>query len=148
LRIPVTEGERYRFGDLRFEGNKVVRSEGLRSLYKIEPGEWYNRKKLQDGNKKAQEIYGGAGYMEFTPFPMLAFSDDPNRPERALAAQVPAALAEVQAPAPKVAKEGRRKTGRRPSISRCASTRGRSISSIASRSPAIRRRATTSSAGR
>jgi outer membrane protein insertion porin family len=99
LRIPVTEGERYRFGDLRFEGNKVVRSEGLRSLYDIEPGEWYSRKKLQDGNKKAQEIYGGGGYMEFTPFPMLTFSDDPNRPETTLAAQVPPALAEVKAPA-------------------------------------------------
>ena len=100
LRIPVTEGERYRFGDLSFEGNKVVRSEGLRSLYKIENGEWYNRKKLQDGNKKAQEIYGGAGYMEFTPFPMLAYSDDPNRPERTLAALVPPSLAEVEPAAP------------------------------------------------
>jgi outer membrane protein insertion porin family len=100
LRIPVTEGERYKFGDLSFEGNKVVRSEGLRSLYKIEDGEWYSRKKLQDGNKKAQEIYGGAGYMEFTPFPMLTYSDDPNRPETTLAAQVPPSLAEVSAPAP------------------------------------------------
>jgi outer membrane protein insertion porin family len=98
LRIPVTEGERYRFGDLRFEGNKLVRSEGLRTLYDIQPGDWYNRKKLQDGNKKAQEIYGGAGYMEFVPFPVMTFSDDPNRPERTLAAQVPAALAEVEAP--------------------------------------------------
>ncbi len=139
LRIPVTEGERYRFGDLRFEGNKVVRSEGLRSLYAIENGEWYNRKKLQDGNKKAQEIYGGAGYMEFTPFPMLTFSDDPNRPERTLAAQVPAALAEVEAPAA----SRRRCRAHRPSMSPCASTRDRSTSSIASRSPATRRHATT-----
>jgi outer membrane protein insertion porin family len=100
LRIPVTEGERYKFGNLSFEGNKVVRSEGLRSLYRIEEDEWYSRKKLQDGNKKAQEIYGGAGYMEFTPFPMLTYSDDPNRPETTLAAQVPASLAEVSAPAP------------------------------------------------
>src|SRR5262245_54742307 len=52
LRIPVTEGERYQFGDLRFEGNKVVGSQGLRTLYRLEPGEWYSRKKLQDGNKK------------------------------------------------------------------------------------------------
>jgi outer membrane protein insertion porin family len=104
LRIPVTEGERYKFGTLSFEGNKVVRSDGLRTLYKIEPGEWYSRKKLQDGNKKAQEIYGGAGYMEFTPFPMLAFSDDPNRPETTLARQVPPSLAEAPAPAAPAAK--------------------------------------------
>src|SRR4029434_7118081 len=108
LRISVTEGERYKLGTLHFEENKVVRADGLRSLYKIENDEWYSRKKLQDGNKKAQEIYGGAGYMEFTPFPMLTYSDDPNRPERTLAAQVPAALAEVAAPAeePKSAAPG------------------------------------------
>jgi outer membrane protein insertion porin family len=99
LRIPVTEGERYRMGELRFEGNKLIRSEALRTLYDFEAGDWYNRKKLQDGNKKAQEIYGGAGYMEFVPFPQMTFSDDPNRPERTLAAQVPAALAEVSTPA-------------------------------------------------
>jgi outer membrane protein insertion porin family len=93
LRIPVTEGHRYKMGQLSFEGNKLVQSQGLRTLYKIDPDEWYNRKKLQDGNKKAQEIYGSRGYMEFTPFPVLKFSDDPSNPETMLAALVPAALA-------------------------------------------------------
>jgi len=93
LRIPVTEGRRYKVGDLGFEGNKLVRSEALRTLYDLKPGDWYNRKKLQDGNRKAQEVYGGAGYMEFTPFPIFSFSDDPNSAERTLAAQVPPALA-------------------------------------------------------
>ena len=118
LRIPVTEGERYKFGTLNFEGNKVVRSEGLKSLYKIAPGDWYSRKVLQDGNKKAQEIYGGAGYMEFTPFPMLAYSDDPSRPERTLAAQVPAALAEVTTPDPAAAAKAKAnpKAGTPPSV--------------------------------
>ncbi len=82
------------------KGTRWFAARACASLYHIEAGEWYNRKKLQDGNKKAQEIYGGAGYMEFTPFPMLTFSDDPNRPERTLAAQVPASLAEVAAPPP------------------------------------------------
>ena len=60
LRIPVTEGPRYRMGELAFEGNKLVPSDALRTLFKVEPGEWYSRKKLDDGNKKAQEVYGGA----------------------------------------------------------------------------------------
>jgi outer membrane protein insertion porin family len=93
LRIPVTEGHRYKFGQLAFEGNKLVRSDGLRLLYKVEPGDWYSRKKLTDGNKKAQEIYGSRGYMEFTPFPTFKYSDDPNNPETVLASMVPAALA-------------------------------------------------------
>jgi outer membrane protein insertion porin family len=96
LRIPVTEGKRYRFDQLDFEGNKLFRSDGLRTLYEIKPGDWYSRKKIQDGNNKAREIYGVQGYMEFVPAPIFAYSDDPNSPERRLAAQVPAALAAPQ----------------------------------------------------
>jgi outer membrane protein insertion porin family len=92
LRIPVTEGSRYRVGDLGFEGNTLVKSDQLRPLFKLEAGEWYSRKQLDDGRKKAQEIYGGAGYMEFTAFPDMKPSDEPG-PEEALAALVPDALA-------------------------------------------------------
>jgi outer membrane protein insertion porin family len=93
LRIPVTEGKRYRMGDLNFEGNKLVNSDGLRTLYKVTPGEWYNKKKIDEGNKKAQEVYGSRGFMEWTPFPIMKYSDDPNNPETQLAALVPPALA-------------------------------------------------------
>ena len=88
LRIPVTEGPRYRVGELSFAGNTLVKGEALRPMYQIEKGEWYNRKKIEDGRKKSQEIYGGAGYMEFTAFPDMAFSDDPTV-EDTLAAQIP-----------------------------------------------------------
>jgi outer membrane protein insertion porin family len=101
LRIPVTEGHRYRMGQLSFEGNKLVKSDLLRTLYKVAPGDWYNRKKIQDGNKKAQEIYGSAGYMEWTPFPVLKYSDDPSNPESMLAALVPPALAAPAADVPR-----------------------------------------------
>jgi outer membrane protein insertion porin family len=91
LRIPVTEGPRYKVGDLSFSGNTLVKSEQLRPLFKMQPGEWYSRKEVDNGRKKAQEIYGGAGYMEFTAFPDLKPSDDPG-PEDQLAALVPDAL--------------------------------------------------------
>ena len=92
LRIPVTEGARYRVGDLGFAGNALVKGDQLRPLFKLTTGEWYSRKQLEDGRKKAQEIYGGAGYMEFTAFPDMKPSDEPG-PEEALAALVPEALA-------------------------------------------------------
>src|SRR5688572_6972826 len=92
LRIPVVEGKRYRMGAIAFEGNKLVNSTGLRTLYDIEPGDWYSKKKINDGNKKAQEVYGSQGFMEWTPFEMRKYSDDPSNPEAALAALVPAAL--------------------------------------------------------
>ena len=109
LRIPVTEGKRYRFGELSFEGNKLVNATGLRTLYKIEPGEWYSKKKINDGNKKAQEVYGSRGFMEWTPFEMRKYSDDPNNPESMLAALVPPALARTEERKPaETAKEGTR----------------------------------------
>jgi outer membrane protein insertion porin family len=93
LRIPVTEGPRYRMGEIAFEGNKLIPSAGLQELYKLEPGEWYSRKDLFDGFRKTQEVYGSYGYMEWTPVPLFKYSDDPDPVEQALAAQVPEMLA-------------------------------------------------------
>src|SRR5262249_41433817 len=36
LRIPITEGQRYRIGDVAFAGNTVVKSEFLKPLFKLE----------------------------------------------------------------------------------------------------------------
>ena len=91
LRIPVTEGSRYRIGEFNIEGNTVVKSEALRPLFEVVPGEWYSVKKIRDGLRKSQEIYGSGGYMEFTGFPDLKPSDEAAAQE----AQVPEFLAEV-----------------------------------------------------
>jgi outer membrane protein insertion porin family len=93
VQIPVEEGPRYRVDELTFEGNKLVPSDGLRTLYDIDKGDWFNWKKIQDGNRKAQEIYGANGFMEFNPFPMMKYSDQPDPLQTALDAQVPDALA-------------------------------------------------------
>jgi len=73
LQIPVTEGPRYKVGEFTFAGNKVVKTEGLRPLFKLEPGEWYNEKKIRKGLEKAREVYGTGGYFEFTGYPDLSF---------------------------------------------------------------------------
>jgi outer membrane protein insertion porin family len=87
LRIPVTEGPRYRVGEFSIAGNTIVKSEALAPLFEVEKGEWFNEKDVRDGLVKAREIYGTGGYMEFTGFPDYEFSDepDPNVPD-ALAA--------------------------------------------------------------
>jgi outer membrane protein insertion porin family len=72
LQIPVTEGEQYRIGKIAFEGNKVVKEEALRPLFKIEEGEVYSEKKIRKGFEKAKEVYGAGGYMDFTGYPDLA----------------------------------------------------------------------------
>jgi outer membrane protein insertion porin family len=90
LRIPVTEGPRYRVGELNIAGNTIVRAEALKPLFKVEKGEWFSEKRVREGLVKSREIYGGGGYIEFTGFPDYKFSDDPQNQ-----AAVPDALAEV-----------------------------------------------------
>jgi outer membrane protein insertion porin family len=78
LQIPVTEGPRYKVGEITFSGNTVVTTETLRPLFKLDAGDWFNEKKIRKGFEKAREIYGTGGYFEFTGVPEYAFPNDPN----------------------------------------------------------------------
>jgi outer membrane protein insertion porin family len=81
LRIPVTEGRPYKIGNFTFEGNKIVNSEALRPLFKLDAGDTYSQKKIQKGLEKAREVYGTGGYFEFTAFPDLSPRDRPANGE-------------------------------------------------------------------
>jgi outer membrane protein insertion porin family len=80
LDIPVDEGSRFKVGQFDFDGNKVVKSEFLRPLFKLKSGDWYSEKRIRDGLIKAREVYGGGGYFEFTGFPDLAFENAAEGP--------------------------------------------------------------------
>lgn len=80
LRIPVNEGARFRVGTVTFEGNKVLGTEALRSLFAIEEGSWFNQSRFRDGFTKARDIYGAGGYMEFTGFPDIQPRNPPADP--------------------------------------------------------------------
>jgi len=77
LRIPVTEGPRYKVGDVKITDNKVVRSEPLVQIFSLKKGEYYAEKRVKKGMEKAREIYGSIGYFEFTAFPEFGFRDLP-----------------------------------------------------------------------
>jgi outer membrane protein insertion porin family len=70
LRVEVTEGERYRIATFSFEGNKVVKSEALRPLFKVKEGDWYSDKVIRKGYEKARELYGAGGYYQFNLVPL------------------------------------------------------------------------------
>ncbi len=93
LKIPVTEGERYKVGTFEVAGNTVVKTDYLKPLFKTEPGEFYSEKKIRKGMEKAREVYGAGGYFEFTGFPEYKFRDEPNPNE-------PEAPASIAAPEP------------------------------------------------
>ena len=72
LRIPIEEGERYRIGDLAFDGNDVINERGLSTLFeKLESGEFYSEGDIRDAFEAAREVYGALGYYEMTLFPDL-----------------------------------------------------------------------------
>ena len=81
LRVPVTEGKRYRVGNFTFEGNTVVKGEALRPLFKLKSGEIYSEKDIRKGLDKARELYGTGGYYEFTAYPDLKPRDMPAMDE-------------------------------------------------------------------
>ncbi len=94
LRIPITEGERYKVGTFTFAGNTVVKTEYLQPLFKLKQGEFYSEKTVRKGLDKARELYGAGGYWEFTGYPDLKPRDEPNPNEPA----VPEALKAPEAP--------------------------------------------------
>lgn len=82
LRIPVTEGKRYRVGDFSVAGNEVVKTEALKPLFKVKAGQFYAEKNIRKGLEKAREVYGSGGFFEFTGYPDLQ-PRDPNVPPAA-----------------------------------------------------------------
>ena len=100
LQIPVTEGPRFRVGEVSFSGNTVVKTEGLRPLFKVEKDEWFNEKKIRKGFEKAREVYGSAGYFEFTGVPEYAFPNDPKPSADSTGPDAPASDAAGPPPPP------------------------------------------------
>lgn len=88
LRVPVTEGARYRVGNFTFDGNTIVDAKALRPLFKLESGEYDSEKRIRKGLEKAREVYGTGGYFEFTAYPDLSPRDQPG--DGATAAAAPA----------------------------------------------------------
>lgn len=63
ITIPVEVGPRYKLGDIKIEGNKILRSEFLRAIVKLQKGKTYNIKKRNKIIEEIQKIYGSLGYI-------------------------------------------------------------------------------------
>jgi outer membrane protein insertion porin family len=104
LRIPVTEGPRYKVGDVKVVDNKVVKAEALVQVFALKPGQYYSEKRVRKGMEKAREIYGSIGYFEFTAYPDFSFRDLPKdaQPRNMEEAQRATAAAEAGKPGPAI----------------------------------------------
>ncbi|HEX5069528.1 MAG TPA: POTRA domain-containing protein, partial [Vicinamibacterales bacterium] len=66
VRVPVDEGMRYKVGTFTITDNTAVRTEALRSFFKLQEGDYYSYEKLNKGLEKAQELYGRIGFWQWT----------------------------------------------------------------------------------
>jgi outer membrane protein insertion porin family len=66
LEIPVNEGERYRVGEIKFEGMTVFKEEGIRMMLKLQPGDWYKESRIDKLTEKLRDAYGSQGYFQWT----------------------------------------------------------------------------------
>jgi outer membrane protein insertion porin family len=69
LEIPVSEGDQYRVGDVKFEGMTVFKPELVLPIFKLEKGEVYKESKIKKGFDKLRDAYGSQGYFQWTGRP-------------------------------------------------------------------------------
>ena len=81
LRIPVTEGTRYRIGELVVRGQQAVsRAKRCGTLYKVEAGRVVQpQEDSTTGTRRRRKSTASRGYMEFTPFPMFKYQRRPDQ---------------------------------------------------------------------
>lgn len=71
LSVPVVEGARFKVGAITFEGNTLVKSEALATVFGLATNDYYSEARVRKGLEQARQIYGVAGYFEFTGYPDL-----------------------------------------------------------------------------
>lgn len=63
LTIPLEEGERWKFGEISIEGNKVYSDQALLRVFRNKPGSWLRSNLIDEGVKSINELYNNTGYM-------------------------------------------------------------------------------------
>ena len=77
IKVPVTEGERYRLKNIEFSGNKqITNNEALRRMIPMKDGDIFNIEQARKGIKNLKDAYGEAGFINFTPIPDFSFDED------------------------------------------------------------------------
>ncbi len=77
LIVPVEPGYIYRVGDIKIEGAKALRTEGLRTMVKLRPGTVYSTKVREKSVDDIAELYRNFGYLYIQVIPVENL--DPRR---------------------------------------------------------------------
>ena len=63
LTIPIEEGERWKFGEISIDGNKVYTDQALLRVFRHKDGGWLHQKEVDDGVKAISDLYHNTGYI-------------------------------------------------------------------------------------
>jgi outer membrane protein insertion porin family len=63
LTIPIEEGDRWKFGSVSIDGNKVYGDEILLKVFEHREGAWLGAKVIDEGVKAVQDLYQNSGYI-------------------------------------------------------------------------------------
>jgi outer membrane protein insertion porin family len=63
LTIPIEEGERWKFGEVSIEGNKIYTDQALLRAFRNKPDSWLRQKLIDDGVKAVSDVYHNTGYI-------------------------------------------------------------------------------------
>ena len=69
LEIPVSEGDQYRIGEVKFEGMTVFKPELVLPIFKMQTGDVYKESTIRKGFDKLRDAYGAQGYFQWTGRP-------------------------------------------------------------------------------
>lgn len=74
--VPIEEGERFRFGEIRIEGNEVYSDTALLRVFRNRSGEWLKADLIEEGLESVRELYANTGYMFARVEPEILERDD------------------------------------------------------------------------
>jgi outer membrane protein insertion porin family len=77
LTIPIEEGERWKFGEVTIDGNKIYSDQALMRAFPHNQGSWLRQKLIDDGVKQVSDLYHNTGYIYAQVEPELV--EKPNR---------------------------------------------------------------------
>jgi outer membrane protein insertion porin family len=76
ITIPLEEGERWKFGQVSLEGNKIYPSRALLRAFEHKTGGWLRAKVVEDGVKEISDAYHNTGYIFARVDPELVERED------------------------------------------------------------------------
>jgi len=63
IKLFLSEGEKYKFGEITFQGNNVYTEETLRKVVKFKPDEFFDQKKYEETLTQLYNLYQEEGYI-------------------------------------------------------------------------------------